>query len=267
MDAIQTSIRHLRATIPGAILEAAFRDNTQIYQSTNSLEKNIYDKVIRGFVIPDLSNYGQIVDIRLEDLPYKETDTYIRRYVIPATHTEGRKLVSAHVAAAVLLRGAYGAAPVSAHNHAAGSAAMSAVGRLVNQNSPLPRSQTAKVKILSHNTVEIHDPGHFNVDMYLRCRIELKETLSEIKPPFYKQLHKLIEFAVKRFIYLELALALDVARLEYGQDYTRFKDFVEGYSDAAELYEEQLTVMGKCLVLNDDIGNELFRRNAGKSNV
>jgi hypothetical protein len=266
MNAIDSAMRYIRARVPKQIMEAAFISVEQrTFKTTTSLEKEITDKIIKDFVLDDLNQLGQIVDIQLNAIPMETVDFFTRVYHIPETHTEGRPITAAHIMARTITTGQHGMPPTSLYYNGSTSSVLNAVASVVASHSTVPSTVTPDVSVLGPNVIEVRDPGQFTSQMTVRCRMGFHDTLGEIKPPFYSVFGELVLYAVQRYIYLNMSMELDLTRLEYGYDFGVFKERVESYSDASELYDEQLKVMARSLVHNCDKASASLRFHGGRS--
>lgn len=265
MNAIDAALRHIRARLPKQILEAAFVSGEQgLFRTPTTLERAITDKVIDDFVIPDLNQFGQLEDIPLDAVGYDTVDFYTRVYHIPGEFTEGRPIVSGHIAARTITTGQHGLPPTALHFNGSRSSVLNATQQVTMSHSTVPSTVTTEVEVLGPSVVKIRDPGQFTSQMTLRARMGFHDTLGEIKPPFHGDFAKLVEYAVRRYCYVNLSMEVDLTRLHHGMEFGRFKDWIEQWSDSDELYEEQLKVMSRCLVHNDDKAARGLRNNGGR---
>lgn len=268
MNAIDSALRLIEAEIPQAILDAAFISNDQRrYNTATSVTDEITEKVIRKFVLPDLNKFGPSIDINLTNVPYTYLDDYTRVFVIPESRTEGRNITDVTFAATSVFPGSYGNQALRYSHQTSRSGLLNAAEHIVASNSPIPNIMSADVKIAGPNTVSIRDPAQFRSDLQLRCTMEYSDNLGEIRPAFFVHTDKLIYFAVRRYIFNQLALSLDLTRMDYGRDFSRFKDIVDEMSDAGQLYQEQLPIVARAMIHNSPIDNRENIRNAGRWNI
>lgn len=268
MNAIDSALRQIEAEIPQAILDAAFIDTEQRRLNTaTSIHDEITDKVIRKFVLRDLNKFGPSDDISLTNVPYNNIDDYTRVYTIPESRTEGRNITDVLFASTSLFPGSYGNQALRYSHQSSRSALLNAAEHVVASNSPIPNITSADVRIIGPNTVTIRDPAQFRSELILRCTIEFSDNLSEIRPAFFVHTDRLILFATKRYIFNRLALELDLTRMDYGRDFSRFKDLVDEMSDAGQLYNEQLPIVQRAMIHNSPLDNRENTRNGGRWNI
>lgn len=265
MNAIAAAMRHVNARIPRQVLEAAFIESDQrMFKNAHTLEHEITKKVIEAFVIPDLNQFGQWDDLLLAGLQHDVVDYYTRIYTIPEEILQGRSIVAAHFAARTVMGGQYGLPPSALHFSGSRSSVMNAVNSVTQSHSVIPSTMSPEVRVLSPNTVEVRDTGQFTSTMRIRARMTMLDTLPEIKPPFYGEFSKLVEYAVKRYCHLNLSMDMDLAHLHHGMDFGRFKEWVDKWEDSYDLYDDQMKVMAQCLVHNDDRAAADLIHNGGK---
>jgi len=116
-------------------------------------------------------------------------------------------------------------------------------------------SSTSRVSLLNENTVLISDNVFIaNIkNCLLECILSIDEYFSSLNPKSYDCITELVVLATKAYIYNVLVLAVDQGRLVGGQDLGRFREILDGYADANELYKEHLkNKVAKVLFMNND---------------
>jgi hypothetical protein len=82
--------------------------------------------------------------------------------------------------------------------------------------------------------------------------------MSHIQMRSYRPFCRLVELAVKAYIYNDQVIEVDIGKIRGGQEIGKFKEIVEEYKDAEEQYQEFLaTTWQKVAYMND---NETFNR-------
>jgi len=117
---------------------------------------------------------------------------------------------------------------------------------------PIPITSTAYVQLIAENTIMVRDSIILPANSYLRCVLAMDEDLSHLQLRSYPAFSKLVEYAVKSYIFNQYIIQMDIAELQGGHNLGRFKEVVDSYSDAEENYQTYLKeVMQKVLFMND----------------
>lgn len=249
MSAINYAIDQIKHRIPKAILEKTFINRTSDWRSTvnSNIDEQIVAKVIRARVLVDCNLVGGTEAlIPLEGLPYDKPNDYTTVIHIPKNRTQGRSINSVlHLAflsqslvasyastSSVGGNGQY----TSGENSALMGAAVGAMAAM----DKIPVTSSANVQLISENTIMVKDVITIPGNGYLRCILANDENLNHIQPRTYPSFSKLVEYAVKAYIYNELIIQLGEAELMGGQSLGIFKSIVDGYSDAEQNYEDYL---------------------------
>jgi hypothetical protein len=209
--------------------------------------------VIRPRVLVDCNLHGgRETWIYLEDVPYERTDDYTQIYHIPKEKTQGCSIIAVlNLTFTDPMRGnSFGVA--SGTNNStelqAGQAVMDSYGQI-------PITSTHKVQLIAENTVMVRDSTILPPNIYLRAIIANDENLSHLQMRSYPYFVKLVELAVKSYIYNALVIEVDIGEIQGGQVIGKIKETLDGYNDAEEQYQEYLmNTMGKVLFMNDNEG-------------
>ncbi len=119
--------------------------------------------------------------------------------------------------------------------------------------SAIPSVSTARVELVGENMVVVKDLSNYASGTYLRCIIANDENLSNIKMRSIMAFCKMVELAIKSYIYNEYIITMDQAQLSGGQDLGRFKEIIEGYADSEELLQTfVLEKWQKIALMNDN---------------
>ncbi len=193
--------------------------------------------------------YGHEVLVSLEGLQGEETGTTDMVYRIPKSRTQNRSIMSVlnvtYVdAQAMAAAGQFASCGVSAEQ--------SAMQALLDAVAPLPLISTGRITLIGENVVLIRDSIRIPSNSYLRCVVGNDEQMSHIQPRSYKAFCKLVEYAVKSFIYNEYIIEVDMGELRGGHNLGKFKDIIDGYADAEELYGTYLTEKWQKVAFQND---------------
>lgn len=267
MNVIDYCLRKIRQRIPEPLLKAAFTpESLRRLGVASSIENEIMNKVMREYVIPEISRMGQYAELDLQGLPYENDteDYYSRNYYIDDYKTGGREILSAHIAVTPVAGQAYTLPPAGSYLDGATTGVLASTQQVVDSNSALPRISSAEVRVLGPNTIRIKDPGMFVYATKIAILYKLSEELNEIKPDFYALVADLAVFATKEQVYNKLIFDMDSGKIENGMEFGAFRTVIDGYSDAGQMFEDTLPAMKRGLIMNDDIGSRYNYKVGGR---
>lgn len=253
MSPIDKAISDVKRKIPRQILEAAFvekRGFGPISRRTPvSIDYRIREEVIQSRVLEDVNLMGgkltvvPLANVRPEYLPLNRTV-----WRVPMDLTENKRIT--RVLSITMSTGA--SVPMNTLYNNAASSYVDAAGGLLDAHKPIPNVSDGLVQLIGENTVmaqALYPPA---LSLYLRCMLENDEELNNLPTTAYHSFTQLVEYAVKSYVYNELIIDVDAARLVGGQELGAFLNILEGYSDAEELYTEFLrTKWAKVALLSD----------------
>lgn len=251
MGPIDIAVAQMKFKIPRRILEAVFvRYDGNWREAPESIDEAIMAAVIRPrvLVMMDLIGGTEAI-IPISGADHKRYNDYTSVYRFPKDMTGGRSILS-------VLNVTF-ADPVRANTYGMGSmcgssTVMQAGQAVMNSHAAIPITSTAKIQVIGENTVMVRDSVVLPANVFLRCILANDSNMSHIQIRSYRPFIKLVEFAVKSYIFNEYILEMDVAELKAGQALGRFKEVIDGYADAEENFEEHLTtVMAKVSFMND----------------
>lgn len=261
MSAFDTALRRIQ-TIPKDVLHQAFMPQrydptrkARYYDNTTPLSLNavITDKIILERVMADINLVsGSEVIIPLRDGTFQHIDQYNSIYRFDDQTTGGRTIISVYEVT-------YG------YNNNALIGTYSGYGNYSSQSSMLLKSSrdvlrgaagvlpqsTSYVQLIGHNTVLVNDVTPVQNYGTLRCKVTNDPNLNNIKPQYYQLFAKMCLEAVKAYVYTQLVIDLDEGMLRGGQQIGRFREIVDSYADADEIYIDELKKWNKISILND----------------
>lgn len=269
MDAVSFAINSaLNGDIPTRILEDTFvTKDSRLRRDPKTVEQHIRDKVWFKRVQPDLNRMGGVlVDINLAGLPNETLKNYERIYRIPLWMTNNNRILSVHKVVLNVTSNFAERAPGQTPNHMWYSPIEQSTRRIIAGNRPLPQISTSQVEVLTGNVIKIRDFQNFRADVTLVCRVEIDDDFTMLAPVYHLELAELMEEAIKAYIYRELDLTIDQAKLDGGRELSRYRAIVDEMRDSHKTYKDMLNAKwGKILQLNDKQRSENHILNAGKS--
>lgn len=248
---IQYALQQLKHKIPIEILKLAFKSDYQPGfrwggdQRSQSMDSIIRDRVIDARVNEDCNlKGGSQITVDLNKASVETIDYYTKCYRIPYHLTSGKRIIS--VQSVSYRNVAYGT--VSGGNQIA-----SAVMDMYKAMSSMTIVDTAEVAIVGDNIVTVKDNQRVLSDHYiLLCTVENDANLNNLQPGAWKVYSKLVELAVKAYIYNNLVIPMDQGALSQGVNIGAIKEKIDSYSDADEQYEEYYKEnWGKAIRSND----------------
>lgn len=232
MTPILYALNRIKREIPPQILSTFFTprhygQNRRDAFMPGNIENLIIEKVINGIVRPDCDVAGVLeTTIPLSGISPEVVDTDKYLLHIPKSHTNGREITSA---IALITNTTYNLMQ---------STTLNPVRTLANTNQPMTATETTNVEIVDGNTVLVRDFLYPNQNSYLRCILSHDREFSSLPPAAWNNFGKLCVYACKMYIYNYYIIDVDSAELSGGSELGKFKDIVESYSEAAELYNE-----------------------------
>jgi hypothetical protein len=242
---IQKAISEAKFSIPLEILQQAFAPIRAFGRPTAmNLDSIIRQKVIDDRVRVDCNLLGgTMLDIPLaglepEQVPLPSGTPYswCLIYKIPMALTQNRVITRVMWLANTIspISGTY---TYASYN---GSALTNAAMGVMQSQAPIPSMSTARVDLINTNVVMISDTNQWPYDCTLRCYVEYDEDMSQLPPGAYRHFAKLCVHAIKAYIYNTLIIQINSGELQLGQELGRFKEVLDGYADANELYQTYL---------------------------
>lgn len=254
MNPITKALSDIKFKIPKPILEEAFirrKGYDKIGLRTPvSLDYRIREEVIDARVMPDVNLVGgQETTIPLRTIVPEYLADYKTVFRIPLTLTQNRK-----ISKVLSLVFGDGGVPTNANMYTLGSSSYEdAASGLLASHLPIPNVSNHNIQLIGENTVLVHSNITPSPQMYLRCVLEADSEFSHLRTASIPIFSKLVEYAVKSYIYNTLIISIDEAYLTGGQALGKFQAIVEEYADAEELYQEYFkTIWRKTALFSDE---------------
>jgi len=253
---ISYALKQVQYEIPRDILSKIFISLDNINPRVPvSLDSRIREKVIEARVLSDINLWGgKEVVIPLEAMPYEMIDRFNYVYQIPKKMTGG-----ATITRAISVGYGEGAIQANAMLGSAiygGSQAMDAAAGVLSSQAGIPMVSTAYCHVVGDNTIHVFDSTALPGRVFLRCWVTHDDQLSHLLPTSFMAFSELVVYAVKAHIYVNAQVLMDRGFIVSGGELGRFKDIVDGYSDANENYKTFLMdKWRKISILNDQVAS------------
>lgn len=257
MNMLQSTLDEVLFRIPEEVLNLAFMKEQRSWRrAPTNLNEEILNKVIKPRIMKRMSERGgQTVMVNLKDITPIFNDRQVTVYRIPPHLLNNREIVCV-LSASYLPSGMSftGFGTQVGTVYPGGTSELTMLGtRIMDAASSLPIISTAQIDLVGHNTIMVRDQIK-NVGMYqVRLQVTDDPYLNNIHPRSAMVLSKLFELGIKAYVYNKLIVKMDAGVLDMGQELGAFRNIVESYSDAEEMYQEWLrTKWGKIAFLNDE---------------
>lgn len=251
MSAIKNALDKLKYKIPRPILEQVFiRRHVDYRQLPLSLDYEIEKVVIRPRVLSDCNLVGGTETlIDLNKVVSERVNNYVTVMRIPKQLTNGRSI---QTALSITFSNPYYGTSGQTVSNMGFSSQLGAADSVLTSATNIPNVSTAQLEMIGENVVMCRDTSVLPVNAFLRCILANDENLNHIQLRSYPKFEKLVELAVKAHIYNDYVIWMDQGELSGGQELGKFKEIIEGYADANELYEDWLyNVWAKVAFMND----------------
>lgn len=255
MGAIQKAIQEVKFAIPEEILKEIFLKrefgNSPL---PVSLDTMIREKVIDARVMVDCNLLGGTqVELPLAGVTPEQVDTYKTIYRIPMSLTQNRaisRVLSITISASTMLNSSYQG--VEGY-----SQILEAAKGMMNAQAGIPVVSTASIRLIAENTVLVSDYLSLPRTSFLRCYLESDSEYSQLNAQTYPHFCHLVELAVKAYIYNRGRIRVGMGQLVGGMELGVFRETIESYADANELYKQFIKeVWTKVMVMDDPRSKE-----------
>lgn len=239
MNPVQKALSEIKYRIPPEVLHTVFVKRTERWRDApKSIDEQVMTLVIRPRVMVDANLVGgREIWVLLDGCRIGGDDVYESVFRIPKNRTNGASIMSVlNVSFADPSRISAAGIAANGQNNMmlqAGQAVMDAMGMI-------PQTSTARIELIGENVVLVRDVMTMPANAYLRCLVGNDENLNNIQLRSYHHFSKLVEFAVKSYIYNTYIVQLDIGELRGGQTLGRIKEIIDGYADAEQNYQDYL---------------------------
>ena len=265
MNPIAKALDEIKFTIPYEILKVAFSNQyTQWRNTITSLDDAICTKVLNPRVLVDCNLVGgTTIDIPLDGLQPEFVDNYTTVYTIPANRTGGKTILSVLSIGYMPYQSnfAHGGANLAYAAPTSMNSVTQATQRIADSHSVVPILANPMVELVGHNTIMVKEQHKISSSYYIRVILENASNMQNLSPRSYLAFAELCKLAVKAYIYNTMIVKMDQSFLQSGQELGAFKNVVESYADAEEMYGTFLRERWQATAfMNDSINYDRFIR-------
>lgn len=267
MDPVSVAINNVKFEIPREILNQAFmpkrydptrRVRFQDNVFATSIDELIRTVVVEGRVAVDVNLLsGTEMVLPLEQAVVEHIDPWNVIYRFGSNVTNGRRITAVYEVLYGIYQGLNG-------NNVGGLTMQRAShylqnGRdILNATNGVNTASTAYCQLVGINTVLVNDVNQALSFGGLRCRVSHELNFNDIKPVYYHAFGELIILATKAYVYNTLVIDLDEGQIRGGASLGRFREIVDQYSDANQMYKEYLNTKWQKIGLMND--TEAYRK-------
>jgi len=239
MSVINKALREIAATIPEQILEETFNPPSRYdgYRAPINYEVGLREKVFYGRLIEDLNlTGGHEVTIPLVSLQPQYADEFRVIYEIPDRLTNNRDIIQP-------LNVTFGEGTIMGTTNMGmrgHSPMLDAASGILSSHLPIPLVSTAYVRLVGRNVICVEDNMALPRNIFLRAIVAYDAEFSSLNPRSWHRFTKGAKLATKAYIYNHLEILIDEGEIRGGFSIGAFKNIVERYADAEEMYQEFL---------------------------
>lgn len=246
MSVVQYALDQITYAIPSEVLKETFASRRydpskgERYRDNKlgvSLDSVIRKEIIDGRVAIDVNLCSGVETIiSLAGLSMEQIDLWNVIYRIPDKLTGSRNITAVY--GVTFGQGYANQSGVNSVRQT--SQLLNAAAGVMQASAPIPNTQSPYVSLIGDNVILINDVQGINSNMWLRCMVTHEPNFANIKPPYYRKFAELVVLATKAAIYNKLVILLDEGQIKAGASIGRFREIVDGYADANQLYSEYL---------------------------
>jgi len=232
---ITKALQDIHFSIPEEILRMGFEERNKYgLPIVTTVDDGILNKVIRPKVIVDCNLAGgKMVEIDLERCPSRRSPDGTIIYNIPKDFTNGNSIVTA---LSVYL--GFNTPGFGMSTGLQGDGMLSQAARAMSGTGGAPF--TPYVELIGENTVAVKYNTLPATPGVLRAIVENNENMSNIPPRAWDIFSQLCMLATKAYIYNNFIIKQGQAELYGGVELPQMRDYIDGMSDAEEMYRELL---------------------------
>lgn len=252
MSILGYAVDRVMRTIPRQIISTVYGGTSEIFGVPKNPAEEILNQVIRSRVVADTDVVGGIeTDVAIEKCIVEKKANNVFVIAIPKESVNNKSV-------STILGIRLGASNVNAFPNfstnrlvtpttATGTNAMN----LFNSAATMPLINFGETSIIGENIFLVRNITYIPQMCFVRCIVNNNDDLSNLSPALKLLFANLCTLAVKADIYNKMIVTIDQARVEGGREIGAFKNIVESYADAEQMYLESIPKWGASIALAD----------------
>lgn len=264
MSIINYTMNKIQQSIPMIVLDQTFfallNHKTRIPMT---LESRIQDEVIQKMVLPDINVIGgTTIFIRLDLCQLLEQQQQYSVFYIPPEVLDNRQITSA----LEMVTPGMGIGNTSYIGGQGSSQIGSAGFQQSRSMQTMSENSFGKTMLINSNTVMVEGPYYHAPMCMLKVTVGHDNILSSIDHRNSLAFAELVILATKAYIFNKNSVAMNQGLIQGGASLDVYKEVVDSYSDALDMYHERLRTKWAVVdKLNDhDSRNRLISLMVGK---
>lgn len=241
-NAIARAIATIKRKIPPEILRFSFQPHYQYLANTpTSIDHEIEHQVLRPRVLMDCDLVGGTEEtIRTNRMRIERTpDSYSILYV-PKEITSGRTITQALFLSYISAGAGIDSMGIHGFNPCSLTPMSSLAAGLMTTHAPQGVAGTSRLEVIGENVILVKENLIVPSSGSLRCILSNDPELNNLSVRSYVMFCELATLATKAHIYNTNIVKIDEGVAHFGKNIGAFRQVIESYSDAEEMYIEML---------------------------
>lgn len=256
MQALTKAIDEIKFRIPSMILQQTFKQQSYSWRNAPiTTDEQILNLVVRARVLIDCNIVGGTeVLIPLATVQPEYVDQFTLIYHIPKSLIQGRTIMSVKSVGYLNPTGMPGGVMSTVGAQHKFTDVGNAANAVMQSHSAAPIMSNSNTQLIGDNVVMVKTNGVTMVNNIMRCMVSDDANMNHLQVRSLPDFCKLVELAVKSYIYNTLVINMGNAMLSGGQELGIFKTIVDGYADSEQMYQDFLKNTWQAVAfMNDEV--------------
>lgn len=242
MQALTKAIDEIKYRIPAMVLQQTFKQSSYSWRTSPiTIDEQIMNLVIRARVLVDCNLVGGTeVLISLVNINPQYVDAFTLIYHVPKELIQGRTILSVKSIGYMNTIGLPGGVMSAVGVQKSFTDVGNVANAVMQSHSAAPIMSNANTQLIGDNVVMVKVSGTTVVNNIMRCMVTDDPNMNHLQVRSIPDFCKLVELAVKSYIYNTLIINMGNALLSGGQELGVFKTIVDSYADSEQMYQDFL---------------------------